>query len=160
MTMKSKKSKIPPYTRHGDPWTSHAAAQRLRATLTLKRKDVYEVLYQYPEGLPHHRLPAALSRAGIVWPTTGRNGVRSTARSRCNELVKDYRLVINSGRTELFEGSDCVIWVCVDHVRDKMPPPPLPPPPLPLDPSPSPSPSSSTSIEQDNGGRRPPEDFW
>jgi hypothetical protein len=95
-----------PYTRRSDPATSSAAAANLQpAALSELKKWILSTLKSY--GPLTHEEMYDQYKTDWYFP----KHKEQTVRSRCNELVKDHGLVIDSGlRRKMRDGNNAVVW--------------------------------------------------
>lgn len=94
-----------PYTRTGDPATSFAAAETVKPNLSALKQWILDALRRRGP-MTHEEMYEAYF---MEWP--GRHHKEQSVRSRCNELVKDAGLVIDSGeRRKMRDGNMAVVW--------------------------------------------------
>lgn len=99
-------------TRRDDPECSFEAADVVLKSLKEIQTYVYLVLYEAgPEGLCDYDLDE------ICVARYGKRGY-STYRSRRQELVEDYKLVVDSGRKVVRDGTNRTVWVLKRFVTE------------------------------------------
>jgi hypothetical protein len=106
-----------PYTRRSDPDTSRAAAASLNpATLSQLKSWILDALKRHGPLTHEEMYDLYLSDREVreSWSWTGPPHKEQSVRSRCNELVKDHGLVIDSGRRrKMRDGNNAVVWELV-----------------------------------------------